>query len=126
MRALILVALVAACAGAHKGEKATFRVFYPDMPANGFKAKIGKKFFIKPVGQCVYENGKDARWAMTGAKIADGKLPPNFTIEEGAISGTPVDVGTFTVRVQFSGVTCAGASHAPPTVDITINVVKGG
>jgi hypothetical protein len=128
MRAPLLLGLLAlaSCAGAHKGENATFRVFYPDMPATGFKAKVGKKFYVKPVGQCVYENGKDARWAMTGAKVADGTLPPNFTIEDGAISGTPIEAGTWTVRVKFSGVTCAGSSHEPQTVDVTITAVKGG
>jgi hypothetical protein len=59
---MLMVMAVAACGGARgTGETATFRVFYPDAPVDGFKARLGKKFFVKPVAQCVYSNGRDAR-----------------------------------------------------------------
>jgi hypothetical protein len=119
---LVLLALLAACgpkAGA--ASDASFRVFYPDAP---FQAVAGKRFAIKPVGQCVYANGRDARWAMTGARIDDGELPPGLVIEEGAIAGTPKQPGSWTVRVKFSGITCAGKSLDPQVVDVAITVVK--
>lgn len=117
---LFLVFAVVACAGARGGGDATFRVFYPDAPQNGFQAKAGKKFFVKPVGECKYKNGRDAKWSMTGARVANGKLPANVTLEEGKISGTPVDAGTFVVGIEFTGVVCAGAKQPPQLVDVTI------
>jgi len=122
MRVAVLWLMVG-CAGAHHGGgggEASFRVFYPDAPAGGFHAKLGTKFFVKPVGQCTYDNGRDARWAMTGANIVSGDLPAGFTIEDGAISGTPKQAGSWTVTVEFSGVTCAGTKREPQRVDVTI------
>lgn len=119
-RALLLVACCA-CAGARGGGgDATFRVFYPDPPADGFKAKVGKKFFIKAVGQCVYGNGRDAKWSMTGSRIASGKLPPGMTLEEGKISGIAVEAGSFAVAIEFDGVVCAGTKRPAQTVEVTI------
>lgn len=114
--------LLAGCAAHHHGTdgEATFRIFYPDAPADGFHAKVGKKLYLKPVGQCVYANGRDARWSMTGAKVERGDLPPGFTIEDGAIAGTPKAAGSWTATVKFSGVICAGATKDPQTVDVTI------
>jgi hypothetical protein len=105
---------LAACAGAKSGNSpsgegtATFKVFYPDQPADGFKAKVGKRFAIKPVATCTYENGRDARWSMTGARLEEGTLPDGITIEEGVIAGVAKAPGTWSIKVKFSGVTCAG------------------
>ena len=113
------LAFLAAC-GAHAGSgDATFKVFYPDAPADGFHAKVGKKLYLKPVGQCVYADGRDARWAMTGAHV-EGELPPGFAIEDGAISGVAKQPGTWSFKVKFAGVTCAGAAKDPQLVDVTI------
>jgi hypothetical protein len=60
---VVLVACATSRGGAAGGESATFRIFYPDAPV---KAKVGRRVHVKPVGSCVYENGRDARWAMTG------------------------------------------------------------
>jgi hypothetical protein len=120
MRLVLLFLL--GCAGAAAGGDATFKVFYPDAPADGFHGKVGKKLHVKPVAQCVYGNGRDARWSMTGAKIAGGELPDGFTIEDGAISGTPKQAGTFTVTVEFVGVTCAGVTREAQRVDVTITI----
>jgi hypothetical protein len=110
-----------ACAGSRGGasgggESATFRVFYPDAP---YRVKVGKRFQLKPVASCKYENGRDARWSMTGARV-DGELPAGFTIEDGAISGTASAPGTWTLKIKFSGVICAGQAHDPQLVDVSI------
>jgi hypothetical protein len=120
MRALVFAVVIVTACGAKGGGDATFKVFYPDPPAEGFKAKVGKQFFIKPVAQCVYGNGRDARWSMTGAKLATGKLPPGLTLEEGKISGTPVEAGTFPVVIEFDGVVCGGTKQTNQRVEITI------
>jgi hypothetical protein len=123
MRTTLLV-FVLACAGTRGGsagdDSATFSVFYPDAPATGFRATVGKRFYVKPVASCVYGNGRDARWSMTGARIETGELPPGFTIEDGAIAGVPKQAGTWSVKVKFSGVTCAGQAHDPQLVDVMI------
>lgn len=127
MRAAIAVVLVAvaACATARgaqggDGEGATFRVFYPDQPAGGFRAQVGKRFFVKPVATCTYANGRDARWSMTGARIDGGDLPEGFTLEEGTIAGTAKAPGSWTVQIRFTGVVCAGTPHAEVVVPVTI------
>jgi len=120
MRALLFAVVFVTACGAKGGGDATFKVFYPDPPTDGFKAKVGKKFFIKPVAQCVYSNGRDARWSMTGAKVATGKLPPGLTLEEGKISGTPVEAGAFPFVIEFDGVICAGNKQTAQRVEITI------
>jgi len=127
-RMAIAGAVLAACAGGRGsgGEQATFRVFYPDAPATGFRARVGKRFFVKPVAQCVYDNGHDARWSMTGARLEAGKLPPGLTLEDGAIGGVPVDAGEWTVTVTFSGATCAGKAYDAIAVDVTIAVAGAG
>lgn len=107
-------------AGGENGdEAASFRVFYPDQPATGFRAKVGKRFIVKPVATCTYANGRDARWSMTGARV-DGELPAGFTIEEGTIGGTPQAAGTWKFEVRFSGVICAGKAHDEVVVPVTI------
>lgn len=124
MRAILVLWVAAACAagkgrGATADEPATFRVFYPDQPATGFRAKVGQRFIVKPVATCTYENGRDARWSMTGARV-DGELPAGFTIEEGTIAGTPKAPGTWKLAVRFSGVICAGQAHDEVVVPVTI------
>jgi hypothetical protein len=106
--------------GGAEEEGATFKVFYPDQPIDGFHAKVGKKFYVKPVATCTYENGRDARWSMTGAKLDSGELPEGFTLEEGAIAGTPKAPGTWNLKVKFSGVVCAGKQHEPFIIPVSI------
>jgi hypothetical protein len=131
MRLASLVLLVAASCASGKGatgggdgtgveEGATFKVFYPDQPIDGFHAKVGKRFIVKPVATCTYENGRDARWAMTGARLDTGELPDGFVIEEGTISGTPKSAGTWNFKVKFTGVVCAGKPHEPITIPVTL------
>ena len=130
MRLASWVLLVAACATGKGGggggvapggeEGATFKVFYPDQPIDGFHAKVGKRFIVKPVATCTYENGRDARWAMTGARLDTGDLPDGFVIEEGTISGTPKAAGTWNFKVKFSGVVCAGKPHDAISIPVTI------
>ena len=100
-------------------EGATFKLFYPDQPMDGFHAKVGKRFIVKPVATCTYENGRDARWSMTGARV-EGDAPEGFLVEEGTISGTPKAAGTWNFKVQFSGVVCAGKPHDVIIIPVTI------
>ena len=133
MRLASLVLMVAAACATGKGggggggatgggeeEGATFKVFYPDQPIDGFHAKVGKRFIVKPVATCTYENGRDARWAMTSARLDSGDLPEGFVIEEGTISGTPKAAGTWNFKVKFTGVVCAGKPHDPITIPVTL------
>lgn len=130
MRIASLVLLVAAsCASGKAGggggggggeEGATFKVFYPDQPIDGFHAKVGKRFIVKPVATCTYENGRDARWSMIGARLDSGELPDGFVIEEGTISGTPKAAGTWNFTVKFSGVVCAGKQHEAIVIPVTL------
>jgi len=130
VRLATLIVVVAACsAGARGGGGTTetgFRVFYPDQPGGGFKAKVGKRFYAKPVGNCRYDDGRDAHWAMTGARVTTGQLPPGLTLEDGAISGVPVEAGSFASRVEFAGATCAGKAYETQVVDVTIVVSGAG
>jgi hypothetical protein len=128
----VLLFLAASCATGKSGsggstatgeggeEGATFKVFYPDQPIDGFRAKVGKRFIVKPVATCTYENGRDARWSMMGAKIVEGELPDGFTIEEGTIAGTAKAPATITLKVSFKGVVCAGKQHEDIIVPVII------
>ena len=95
-------------------------MFYPDQPADGFKAKVGKRFAVKPVATCTYGNGHDARWSMTGARIDAGTLPDGITIEDGVIAGVVKAAGTWSIKVKFSGVTCAGKEEEAVIVPVII------
>lgn len=123
-----MLALLVGCPGPNRGggsgadDVATFRVFYPDQPAAGFRAQVGKRFQIKPVASCTHASGRDARWTMTGASIDGGGLPPGLAIEDGAIGGVPSAAGTYDLKVRFSGVTCAGEAHDEVVVDVKIAV----
>lgn len=124
MRLALVVLALGGCAGTRGGtgatDAATFRVFYPDQPADGFKANVGKRFIVAPVATCTYANGRDARWSMTGSRVDDGALPPDFKLEEGAIAGTPRAPGTWSFKIKFAGVTCAGATHDDVVVPVII------
>ena len=86
---------------------------------DGFHAKVGKRFIVKPVAQCTYDNGRDARWSMTGARV-EGEAPEGFLVEEGTISGTPKAAGTWNFKVKFAGVVCAGKQHDEIVIPVTI------
>ena len=94
-----------------------FRVFFHDS-----KAKVGKHFQAKPAAECRYDNGNDARWVIAGAKVESGTLPPGLAIEDGAINGVPTQAGTYSAKIEFSGVTCAGKQVDDQHVDITLTV----
>jgi hypothetical protein len=126
----MLVGLVAACGAGARGGGGTsasgFRVFYADMPAGGFHAKVGKRFYAKPVGNCKYDDGRDAHWAMTGARVTTGKLPPGLTLEDGAISGVPVEPGSFPLQIEVAGLTCKSDAYDKQVLDVTIVVDAAG
>ena len=111
--------VLAACA--HPGGGASggggFRVVYPDT-----QTKVGKHFQAKPSAECKYDNGNDARWAASGAKVASGDLPPGLTIEDAAIAGIPTKAGSYHVKLTVSGVTCAGKTLPDQDVDVAITV----
>ena len=113
--------LLAAC-GPH-ADTASFQVSYPNAAAA--RAKVGKPFYAKPEARCVYDNGREARWAITGAHVVSGELPPGVAIEDGALTGTPTKPGTYSARVQLSGVTCAGKPYPDQTADVTITAAAG-
>ncbi len=112
-----LVVLVA-CAHAAGGGSAGFSIAYPDASAG----KVGKKYYAKAVGQCHYDNGRDARWALTGARVTSGELPAGLVLEDGAITGTPTKAGSYHAQITLSGVTCAGKPLADQTADVSIDV----
>jgi hypothetical protein len=123
----VLLLVAASCATGKSGSSgsssedgaATFKVFYPDQPVDGFKAKVGKKFIVKPVATCTYENGRDARWSMMSARpVAD--LPDGFTMEEGVIAVTPKAPGSWKIEVKFAGVVCAGKQEPEVVVPVMI------
>ena len=55
MKRVVLTMVLAGCAatsgGSGAADTATFRVFYPDAPAEGFRGKVGKRFSAKPAAQ---------------------------------------------------------------------------
>lgn len=123
----ICLAFVIACGGARgtgggaAGDEPPggFHVGYPD--AVNATAKVGRRFYAKPVAQCVYDNGREAHWAITGAKIETGALPSGLTIEDGAITGTPTKPGDYTARIKLTGITCAGKPYPDQAVAVTIH-----
>jgi hypothetical protein len=116
--------VIVACAGGHGATTgpAAFQIFYPDAPATGATAHVGKKFYAKPAAQCTYDNGREGHWAITGARVDTGELPPGITLEDGTITGTPTKPGAFTAKLALTGVTCAGKAHDDQHVDVTITV----
>jgi hypothetical protein len=116
--------LVIGCGGARAtggtaAESGGFRIAYPDAAIAG---KTGKRFYAKPTTQCTYDNGRDAHWAITGAHIETGELPPGVTIEDGAITGTPTKTGEFNARILVTGISCAGKSYPDEHVDVKLVV----
>ena len=111
---------VLACGGAQKsGDAGGFQITYPDASR---PTKAGKPFYAKPTGNCVYDNGREAHWAITGAHVEKGELPAGIAIEDGAITGTPTKKGAYPVQIKLAGVTCAGKPVADQLVDLMITV----
>jgi hypothetical protein len=119
-----VTAISSACV--HRGGGAAgargFSISYPDATVMSTPAKVGQRFYAKPAGQCHHEDGGDARWAIGGAHVASGELPPGLTLEDGVIGGMPKTAGTFKATIAFSGVTCATSSYPDQTVDVLITV----
>jgi len=124
------LAFVASCArgtsagggGGGEGGDATFSITYPDAPPTGASGKTGKRFYAKPEGRCLYENGREARWTMGGARVTSGELPPGLTLEDGVIGGMPTQAGTYRFHIEFSSVMCAGKPYEGQAVDVQITV----
>lgn len=93
---------------------------YPD--AAGATAKLGKRFYAKPIAHCRYQNGHDARWTMGGAKVVSGELPPGLTLEDGVVGGVPNKAGEYQARIELSNVECAGKPYTGQGADIHISV----
>jgi hypothetical protein len=102
--------------------EAGFRVFYGDPRATSIVVKAGSRMQTKPSATCTYPDGREARWANTGAKVDDGTLAPGLVLEDGAIGGVPSAAGTYTVTIKFAGVTCAGKPQGDQRVPVTITV----
>src|SRR5690349_17040845 len=79
---VITSSIFLACAHSSALDANAFRVMYPDEPA-----RIGKHVQLKPSASCKYDDGRDARWATTGARLESGALPPGLAIEDAAIAG---------------------------------------
>src|SRR5678816_3962389 len=122
LRVLLIVCagcLHGAAGGGGEGD-ATFSVTYPD--AAGATAKVGKRFYAKPNARCLYENGREARWSMGGAKVASGELPPGLTLEDGVIGGVPTKAGSYQAHIALSNVLCAGKPYQDQGADVHIDV----
>jgi hypothetical protein len=114
--------------GGDAGDPGSFRVFFPDARAGDHAdivVKHGAHVQLKPSAQCHYDDGKDARWTITGARIADGKLPPGLTLEDGAIVGAAKEAGNWQASIAFSGITCAGKAQPDVTLAVSIAVHDG-
>jgi len=112
-----MILLVSACVHGGGTSAASFRVFYPDT-----QTKVGKHFQAKPSAECKYDNGNDARWAATGARVQSGELPPGLAIEDAAIAGVPKKPGSYQVKLLVTGVMCAGKTLPDQEVDVAITV----
>jgi hypothetical protein len=121
---VVTAALAAGCAhrSAGSGGPEGFSIAYPDATVMSTPAKRGERFYAKPVGTCRRDDGQDARWAMGGARVASGELPPGLTLEDGVIGGVPKAAGTFKATITFTGVTCATTPYPDQNVDILITV----
>ncbi len=119
-RTWVIVLLCAACARGAGGGEATFAISYPE--ARTAKVKRGQRFYAKPAAQCRYDNGREASWRMTGARVTQGELPPGLLLEDGVIGGVPTQAGTFKATIELLDVTCAGKPAAGQVVDIQITV----
>lgn len=104
------------------GGESSFSISYPEAPPTGATAKLGKRFYAKPAGKCVYENGREAHWTIGGARVTSGELPPGLTLEDGQIGGVPTKPGTYQFHVEFSAVMCAGKPYEGQAADVQITV----
>ena len=120
MRIWWAVLVVAACVHGTGGGAAGFSIAYPEAGPG----KVGKKYYAKATGQCHYDNGRDARWAITGARVASGDLPAGLTLEDGAITGTPTKAGDYHAQITLTGITCAGKQETDQTVDVAISIAR--
>ena len=126
MRIALVALLLAACpkpkgTGGIGGDGG-FRVFYPDAGTQGLRAKKGARLHAKPAATCRYDDGREARWASTGARVEQGGLAPGLVLEDGAVGGVPTETGAFTATIAFTGVTCAGKPQPDQHVDLAITV----
>jgi hypothetical protein len=119
MRLAFVAVALAACAP-HGDAATTFGVSFPDAAAA--RTKVGVRFYAKPVARCVRDDGSDARWAITGARVVSGALPPGIAIEDGVLTGRPTSSGDFGARLVIFGVSCAGRSYPDQTVDVHLTV----
>lgn len=99
-----------------------FAITYPDAPPTGASVNVGERFNARPAGRCFYDNGREARWTMSAARVIRGELPPGLTIEDGAIGGVPTARGSYRATIELTNVTCAGTSYPGQTVDVHITV----
>jgi hypothetical protein len=120
--AIALVASLAACP--HKNGAGTpgFSIKYPDASVTSTPAKVGAHFSAKPAGLCFHDDGTEGRWAMSGARLTSGELPPGLTLEDGEIAGVPTAAGTFKSTIELGEVTCAGKPYPGQTASILITV----
>jgi hypothetical protein len=120
VRIWLALALAACTPRGGAADTATFHVAYPD--AASARAKLGAHFYAKPVAQCAYDSGKEARWAITGAHVTGGALPPGIAIEDGVLTGTPTKAGDYAATVTVGGVTCGGKPYPDQVADVHIVV----
>jgi hypothetical protein len=121
---IALLAVLGACPHKNGGMAGTpgFAISYPDAGVMSTPAKVGKHFSAKPAGQCFRDDGTEGRWAMSGAKLTSGELPPGLTLEDGEIAGVPKAAGTFKATIELGEVTCAGKPYPGQTVSVLITV----
>lgn len=124
---MAVIGLAGALGGcAHKaggaGGTPGFSISYPDAGVTSTPAKVGKRFYAKPAGRCFHDDGTEARWAMSGARVVDGELPPGLTLEDGVIGGVPKTAGTFKATIELGEVTCAGKPYPGQTASVLITV----
>ena len=112
--------MLAACTP-HGGGAGGFAVTYPD--ATAARVRVGGHIYVKPSATCTRNDGTEARWAITGAQVTSGVLPPGVSIEDGTITGSPTAAGDFTATLSISGITCAGKPYPDQTASVHITAV---
>lgn len=117
---LVLALVLAASGCMHGGRAESFAVTYPD--AASARTKVGRRFSAKPSARCLRDDGSEARWAITGARVESGALPPGIAVEDGDLTGTPTKAGDYSARLVLSGITCAGKSYPDQTIDVHVTV----
>jgi Putative Ig domain len=102
-----MLAMLAGCAATTRLEPNQLYVHgvsYPDAAS----ARVGHAFHAAPAARCEYGDGRPSEWATTGAAVAAGSLPPGIKLDEGALTGTPTQAGTYEATIEFHGVACGG------------------